>query len=102
MDFASSLACKTSAAAAALSFSIASAVLFLVSASSASQRLFFLAISSKEKSDEENIEELMNKHLTGEQVQSVKNFMKDEQKMKKLLSSPLAKAFIQKYLKNGE
>lgn len=60
------------------------------------------SISSSDKTDGEKVQELMDKHLTDEQARSVRNFIKDEEKMKKLLSSPFAKAFIEKYLKNGE
>lgn len=60
------------------------------------------SFSSSEKSDGEKVQEILDKHLTAEQVGSIRSFIKDEEKMKKLLSSPLAKAFMDKYLKNGE
>ena len=60
------------------------------------------SLSSSEKSDGEKVQEILDKHLTAEQAGSIRNFIKDEEKMKKLLSSPLAKAFMDKYLKNGE
>lgn len=60
------------------------------------------SLSSSEKSDGEKVQEILDKHLTAEQAGSIRSFIKDEEKMKKLLSSPLAKAFMDKYLKNGE
>lgn len=60
------------------------------------------SFSSSEKSDGEKVQEILDKHLTAEQAGSIRSFIKDEEKMKKLLSSPLAKAFMDKYLKNGE
>ena len=58
--------------------------------------------SSADKKTSAGLDELIGKHLTKQQSDSLKEFLQDEQKVKNLLSSPLAKAFMAKYMKNGE
>lgn len=58
--------------------------------------------SSDVQKDSVKVDELLNKHLTKQQSDSLKNFLQDEEKVRSLLSSPLAKAFMAKYMKNGE
>ena len=45
----------------------------------------------------ENVEQIMEKHLNEKQRQAVKSFLSDEKKLKALLNSPFAKAFMEKY-----
>ncbi|MBQ7118243.1 MAG: hypothetical protein IJN88_08540 [Clostridia bacterium] len=45
----------------------------------------------------DNVEQIMEKHLNEKQRQAVKSFLSDEKKLKALLNSPFAKAFMEKY-----
>ena len=58
--------------------------------------------NSSPKKDMNNLGDILSKHLTKEQSASLENFLQDRDKMERLLSSPIAKAFLQKYMKNGE
>ncbi|MBE6775005.1 MAG: hypothetical protein E7543_02310 [Ruminococcaceae bacterium] len=57
--------------------------------------------SIKEALSDENepraLEQVMEKHLNEKQRQAVKSFLSDEKKLKALLNSPFAKAFMEKY-----
>lgn len=50
-----------------------------------------------DKKDPKDIEQIMEKHLNEKQRQAVKSFLSDEKKLKSLLNSPFAKAFMEKY-----
>lgn len=50
-----------------------------------------------DKSGPKEIEQVMEKHLNEKQRQAVKSFLSDEKKLKALLNSPFAKAFMEKY-----
>ncbi len=50
-----------------------------------------------DEKDPKNVEQIMEKHLNEKQRQAVKNFLSDEKKLKALLNSPFAKAFMDKY-----
>ena len=45
----------------------------------------------------QDIERIMEKHLNEKQRQTVKSFLSDEKKLKALLNSPFARAFMEKY-----
>ncbi len=49
------------------------------------------------KKDPKDIEQIMEKHLNEKQRQTVKSFLSDEKKLKALINSPFAKAFMEKY-----
>lgn len=57
---------------------------------------------SAQKRDTESLGDILKKNLSEDQLASLENFLQDRDKMERLLSSPMAKAFLQKYMKNGE
>ena len=50
-----------------------------------------------DKKEPKDIDRIMETHLSEKQRQAVKSFLSDEKKMKALLNSPFAKAFMEKY-----
>lgn len=50
-----------------------------------------------DEKEPKDIEKIMEKHLNEKQRQAVKSFLSDEKKLKALLNSPFAKAFMEKY-----
>lgn len=50
----------------------------------------------------EGLSQLISRHLTEQQSQSLYNIMNDRDKMERILSSPLAKMLAEKYLKDGK
>lgn len=59
----------------------------------------FISQTDSTHSTAESIERAMKNSLTESQIEAVKNILSDEEKMKKLLSSPFAKALLEKYKK---
>lgn len=55
-----------------------------------------------DKKDPKDIDHIMETHLNDKQRQAVKSFLSDEKKLKALLNSPFAKAFMEKYGKTKE
>ena len=55
----------------------------------------------KDKTNDD-LSQLISKHLTKDQSQSLYNIMNDRDKMESILSSPLAKMLAEKYHKNGK
>lgn len=50
----------------------------------------------------ENTDDFLKKHLSKEQADSLKKVLSDPDRMKEILSSPLAKSLIEKYNRHKE
>ncbi len=61
----------------------------------------FLNSLKGSSSSPESVEKAMNSSLSESQIEAVKGILSDEEKLKQLLSSPLAKAFLEKYKKGN-
>lgn len=62
-----------------------------------SEQINSIKAALSDKKDPKEIEKIMEAHLNEKHRQTVKSFLSDEKKLKALLNSPFARAFMEKY-----
>lgn len=59
-------------------------------------------MKNEQNSDGEKLDRLMRDNLSDDQRQAVMNIISDEEKLRQILSSPVAKKFLERLAKRGE
>lgn len=59
-------------------------------------------MKNEQNSDGEKLDRLMRDNLSDDQRQAVMNIISDEEKLRQILSSPVAKKFLDRLAKRGE
>lgn len=59
-------------------------------------------MKNEQDSDGEKLDRLMRDNLSDDQRQAVMNIISDEEKLRQILSSPVAKKFLERLAKRGE
>ncbi|MDD6146668.1 MAG: hypothetical protein PUB43_06480 [Oscillospiraceae bacterium] len=59
-------------------------------------------MKNEQNSDGEKLDRLMRDNLSDDQRQAVMNIISDEERLRQILSSPVAKKFLERLAKRGE
>ncbi|MDD6012480.1 MAG: hypothetical protein PUC33_06505 [Oscillospiraceae bacterium] len=59
-------------------------------------------MKNEQDSDGEKLDRLMRDNLSDDQRQAVMNIISDEERLRQILSSPVAKKFLERLAKRGE